>query len=228
MMTAALLGKKVGMTRVFDDEGHQVPVTVIEAGPCWVSQVKTAERDGYDAVQLAFDPVRPSRSTMPQIGHDIKAGATPSRFHREFPVTEDEAAEIETGAEWTVDIFEDIRFVDVTGTTKGKGHAGVMKRWGFKGQLASHGTKRKHRSPGSINGRGTDLGGGRPKKGIKMAGRMGGKRHTERSLELIDIDKEKGLLLVKGPVPGPKKGLLVIREATRLYKRKARKAAQAS
>jgi len=221
-MPAAILGKKIGMTRVYTDQGKQVPVTVIEAGPCYVSQVKTPETDGYAAVQLAYDDVKARRSTMPLIGHDGKAGLTPKRFHREFAMTEDELAELELGKQVTVETFEAIKFVDVSGTSKGKGFQGVMKRHHFKGQLASHGVERKHRSPGSQAGHASDAGGsGGAKKGKKMPGQMGNDRVTVRSLDVIAIDKEKNLILVKGPVPGPNQGYLEIRAAKRLYKSKA-------
>ena len=221
-MPASLLGKKIGMTRVYTEQGVQVPVTVIEAGPCFVSQVKTLENDGYAAVQLAYDDVKARRSTMPLIGHDGKAGLTPKRVHREFAMTEEELAELEPGKEVTVEAFEAIKFVDISGTSKGKGFQGVMKRHNFKGQLASHGVERKHRSPGSQAGHGSDAGGsGGAKKGKKMSGQMGNERVTVRSLDVIKVDKDKNLILVKGPVPGPNQGLLEIRAAKRLYKSKA-------
>ena len=217
-MPAAILGKKIGMTRLFvEDRNH--PVTVIEAGPCFVSQLKTDETDGYTSVQLAYEDVKGRNSTMPVIGHDGKAGLGPKRHHREFPVDADQ--ELELGQEVTVETFENIKFVDVIGTSKGKGFQGVMKRHGFAGQEASHGVERKHRSPGSVGGRSSNLGTGKPKKGIRMGGRMGGERVTVRSLPVLGVDKEKNLLLVKGPVPGANGGLLMIREATRLYKGKA-------
>ncbi|NBC10924.1 MAG: 50S ribosomal protein L3 [Planctomycetes bacterium] len=220
-MTAAILGKKIGMTRLFDDEGRNQPVTVIAAGPCFVSQVKTSEADGYEAVQLAFDDMKGRNASFPRIGHDGKAGLTPKRFHREFRLAEGQSAEYEPGQELTVELFEQVKFVDVVGTSKGKGFQGVMKRHGFGGQEASHGVERKHRSPGSISGRSSNLGTGKLKKGIRMAGRMGNNRVTVRSLPVIGIDKDKNLLLVKGPVPGAKQGLLLISEAKRLYKSKA-------
>ncbi|MEQ9454619.1 MAG: 50S ribosomal protein L3 [Phycisphaeraceae bacterium] len=220
-MPTAILGRKVGMTRYYDGEGRNVPVTVIEAGPCLISQIKTEEVDGYAAVQLAFEDLRPRRSTIPMIGHDANAGSGPMRFHRE--VRFDGPVEgVELGESVTVEAFEAIKFVDVIGTSKGKGTAGVMKRHRFRGQEASHGVERKHRSPGSIGGRSSNLGTGKPKKGIRMAGRMGNERVTVRSLPVIGIDKERNLLLVKGPVPGPKSGLLMVREAKRLFKRKAK------
>ena len=219
-MTAYILGRKVGMTRIFDSEGRSVPVTVIEAGPCHVSQVKTSDNDGYAAVQLAFGDRKARTTSMPQIGHDAKAGLGPQRFHREFRV--DDVDGLELGSVVTVDSFADTKFVDVTGVSKGKGQAGVMKRYNFKGQQASHGVERKHRSPGSICGRSSNRGTGKPKKGIRMAGRMGGDKVTVRSLDVIGIDKDKNLLLVKGQVPGATGGLLKIAEAKRLYKRKAK------
>lgn len=223
-MPRAILGRKIGMTRLYDDQGRNVPVTVIEAGPCFVSQIKSAQSDGYDAVQLAYGDMKARSSTFPVIGHDAKAGLTPKRHHREVRVTEDELAEFEVGGEVNVGTFDQVQFVDVIGTSKGKGFAGVMKRYGFRGQEASHGVERKHRSPGSISGRASNLGTGSNKKGIRMPGHMGHERVTVRSLPVVKIDKEKNLLLVKGPVPGPKQGLLLIREAVRLYKRKAQTA----
>ncbi len=221
-MSAAILGKKIGMTRLYDDDGNNIPVTVIQVGPCFVSQVKTAETDGYEAVQIAYDEVKGRNSTYQLIGHDAKAGLTPKRTHREVRLGDGEAASYEPGQELTVDVFEGIKFVDVIGTSKGKGTAGVMKRHGFKGQLASHGVERKHRSPGSVSGRSSNLGTGKPKKGIRMGGRMGNGRVTVRSLPIVGVDKDKNLLLVKGPVPGANKGLLMIREAVRLFKGKAK------
>lgn len=226
-MPAAIIGKKIGMTRLYDADGNNIPVTVIQAGPCFVSQLKTSGKDGYEAVQIAFGDVKGRNSTLPVIGHDAKAGLEPKRVHREVRLADGEAAGYELGQELTVEVFADVKFVDVIGTSKGKGFAGVMKRHNFKGKEASHGVERKHRSPGSICGRSSNRGTGKPKKGIRMAGHMGNVRVTVRSLPIVGVDKEKCLLLVKGPVPGAKKGLLVIREATRLYKGKA-KLAQAS
>ncbi|MEM9417760.1 MAG: 50S ribosomal protein L3 [Planctomycetota bacterium] len=226
-MPKAILGRKIGMTRLYDDEGANVPVTVIEAGPCFVSQVKTQETDGYDAIQMAFEDVKARNSTFQVIGHDAKAGLAPKRFHKEVRLDEAEVAEYEAGQEINVESFESTVFVDVTGTSKGKGFQGGMKRHGFAGQEASHGVERKHRSPGSIGGRSSNLGTGKPKKGIRMAGHMGAEQVTVRSLKVVGVDKEKNLLLVKGPVPGPKQGLIFIREAKRLYKGKAKLAAAA-
>ena len=225
-MAATILGRKVGMTRVYTEDGVSVPVTVVEAGPCFVSQIKSPETDGYAAVQLAFGEIKPRRSTMPLIAHDFKAGVSPKRFHREFKVEAGELGDYQLGQEITVDRFEGIKYVDVTGRSKGKGYQGTMKRHNFKGLTASHGTERKHRSPGSIGGHANERGGtGGPKKGKKMAGHMGDERVTIRSLDIVKVDKDNGLLLVKGPVPGGNNGLLVIREATRLYRRKAKKVA---
>lgn len=224
----AILGRKVGMMRWFDEAGNNVPVTVIQAGPCYISQVKTDETDGYGAVQLAYEDVKARNSTFPRIGHDAKAGLSPKRFHREIRFADGGAGEqLVPGQAVTVDRFESIRFVDVTGTSKGKGTQGPMKRYGFRGQEASHGVERKHRSPGSIGGRSSNLGTGKPKKGIRMAGRMGNNRVTVRSLPVVAVDREKNLLLVKGPVPGGKHAILLIKESKRLYKRKARVAAEA-
>jgi large subunit ribosomal protein L3 len=221
-MPKAILGRKIGMTRLYDDNGNNVPVTVIEAGPCFVSQVKTAEKDGYDAVQLAFEDVKGRSSTMAVIGHDGKAGIGPKRFHREVRLEGDEVGSFEPGQELSVELFAETKFVDVIGTSKGKGTAGGMKRWGFKGQPATHGVERKHRSPGSIGSNASNAGTGRPKKGKRMAGHLGSDRVTVRSLPIVGVDKDKNLLLVKGPVPGAKQAFLVIREAVRLYKRKAK------
>ena len=223
-MPAALLGRKIGMTRWFMAGGVNIPVTVIQAGPCAVTQVKTTAADGYSAVQLAFEDVRPRRSTIPVMGHDNKAGVTPKRFHRELRLADDDAAgAYALGQEVDVSVFEGVKYVDVTGISKGKGFAGVMKRHHFKGLSASHGTERKHRSAGSIGGHATDLGTGpKVKKGKRMAGRMGGGRVTIRSLDVVSIDPERHLMVVKGAVPGPNRGLVFIRDAKRLYRRKAK------
>ena len=219
----AILGRKVGMTRIFTEDGKNIPVTVVKAGPCFVSQIKSEETDGYSAIQVAFEDMKARNSTMPLIGHDAKAGISAKRHHQEFRVNEDELGEYELGSELTVEVFDGIKFVDVIGTSKGKGFAGGMKRYGFKGLGASHGVKRKHRSIGSIGGHAMNAGGGGgPKKGKKMPGHMGNEQVTVRSLDLVEIDKENNLLLVKGPVPGHNGGFVVIREARRLYKSKAK------
>jgi large subunit ribosomal protein L3 len=224
MPAAAILGKKIGMTRWFMEDGTNIPVTVIEAGPCVVTQVKTTATDGYAAVQLAFDDAKARTSTQPLIGHDAKAGSGPKRVHRELRLENDKDAEGFTlGQAVTVSALDGIKFVDVTGQSKGKGFQGTMVRWNFKGMCASHGTERKHRSPGSIGGGGTDRGvGPKLKKGKKMSGHMGDERVTVRSLDVVSIDTDKNLLVVKGAVPGASDGYLFIKTPTRLYKRKAR------
>ncbi|GMU23606.1 MAG: 50S ribosomal protein L3 [Phycisphaerae bacterium] len=213
-MTAALLGKKIGMTRVYTEGGKAVPVTVIQAGPCPVLQVKKADGpDGYNAVQLGFEDVKPHRSTIPMIGHAGKAGTGPKRFVREIRFEADPSASL--GDVWTVEVFETAgtQHVDVIGTTKGKGFAGVMKRHGFGGQPASHGTERKHRSSGGI-GANAPRGLGRAvKKGKRMAGHLGDVRRTNRNQELIKIDKDNNLLLIKGSVPGAAGSYLLVRQA---------------
>ncbi len=227
-MAAAILGKKVGMTRIYTEDGVSVPVTVVSAGPCYISQIKTEAADGYSAVQVAFEDVKPRRTTCPLIGHDAKAGLAPKRFHREFRVSADELAHYQLGQEIKVDRFEAVKFVDVTGTSKGKGFEGAMRRHNFKGMCASHGTERKHRSPGSISGHANERGGtGGPKKGKKMPGHLGDDRVTVRSIDVVKVDPTNNLLLIKGPLPGSKDGLLVIQEAKRLYKSKAKALAAA-
>jgi len=223
-MPAALLGKKLGMTRYFTEDGTNIPVTVIEAGPCAVTQLKTSESDGYSAVQLAFGDVKPRRSTMPVIGHDAKAGQRPKRWHREFRLEDDaELEQFEFGQAVDVSAFEGVKYVDVIGHSKGKGFQGPMKRHNFSGLEASHGVERKHRSAGSIGGHATNLGTGpKIKKGKRMAGHMGDERVTVRSLDVVAVDPEKNLLLVKGPVPGPNQGMVMIREAKRLNRKKGR------
>ncbi len=226
-MAIGLMGTKLGMTRIFTDKGISVPVTVIEVGPCVVTQIKTPQKDGYAAIQLGFGDVKPRNSTIPQIAHDAKAGSAPKRDHWECRVDEDELEKYTLGQVLTVSDFEKVAFVDVVGTSKGKGFAGPVKRYHFKGQLATHGVERKHRSPGSIGGHASNAGkAGRIKKGKRMGGRMGGERVTMRSLDVIRIDAEQSLMLVKGPIPGPNKGLVRLRPAIRLYRSKAVKAAE--
>ena len=223
-MPAGLIGRKIGMTRYYTEEGKNVPVTVIEAGPCVVTQVKTPERDGYAAVQLGFGDIKPRNSTMPLIGHDAKAGAAPMRFHRELRLDSGADAEaFELGQTIDVTVLADAKYVDVTGTTKGKGFQGGIKRHNFKGLEASHGVKRQHRGPGSIGGHASNLGTGpKIKKGKRMSGRMGDERVTARSLDVVAIVPESNLILVKGPVPGPNLGQVFVRTASRLNRQKAR------
>ena len=212
-MLPSLLGKKIGMTQVYDAAGLLCPVTVVQAGPCSVLQVKTVPIDGYDAVQLGFEDVKPHRSTLPMIGHAAKAGTGPKRFIRE--VRFKEAPQASPGDVWTVEVFESaqVRYVDVIGTTKGRGFTGVMRRHHFGGQPGSHGTERKHRSPGGIGGS-AERGRGRCiKKGKRMSGHLGDDRRTSRNQELVSVDKENNLLLVKGSVPGPNGGYVVVRQA---------------
>ena len=220
-----LLGTKVGMTRVYTADGVNLPVTVVRVGPCVVTQIRTVEKDGYSAVQLGYGDIKARNSTQPEIGHDAKAGSAPKRYHREFRCTPEEAGKFTLGQVLTVKDLEGTKFVDVIGRTKGKGFQGVMKRWHFKGMFASHGTERKHRSPGSIGSLCSNRGfGGGLKKGKKMAGHMGDVRCTCRSIELVRIDAENGLALIKGTVPGAANGLVQVRHAVRLYRSKAKKA----
>ncbi len=205
-----ILGTKLGMTQVFDENNRVVPVTVVQAGPNVVTQVRTQDNDGYLAVQLAFGAVDPRRVNKPRTGHFAKAGLTPRRHLVELRTTD--AGEYTVGQEITAEVFEAGAQVDVVGTSKGKGTAGVMKRHGFKGLGASHGTQRKHRSPGSIGGCATP---GRVFKGLRMAGRMGVDRVTTQNLTVHRVDAERGLLLIKGAVPGPKGGLLLVKTAAK-------------
>jgi len=211
-MTPALLGKKIGMTRVYNEKGTVIPVTVVQAGPCAVTQIKTMASDGYDAVQLGFDECKPKHTTIPLMGHCAKAGVGPRRHFREIRLKE--ATTLAAGATVAVDVFNGVQYVDVIGTSKGKGFAGVMKRHHFGGQCASHGTERKHRSPGSIASRATWRGQcGKPKKGVRMGGHMGMDQVTTQNHPLIKIDTEKNLLLIKGALPGPNGSLLFIRKS---------------
>jgi large subunit ribosomal protein L3 len=205
-----VLGEKLGMTQVFDDEGRIVPVTVVQAGPCVVTRVRTPDADGYSAVQLGYGQIDPRKVNKPLTGHYEKAGVTPRRHLVELRT--DDATEYELGQEITVEVFEAGQRIDVTGRSKGKGTAGVMKRHGFKGLSASHGTQRKHRSPGSIGGCATP---GRVFKGLRMAGRHGNTRTTVQNLTVHAIDADKGLLLIKGAVPGPNGGLILVRSAAK-------------
>jgi large subunit ribosomal protein L3 len=207
-----ILGAKLGMTQVWDNN-KVVPVTVVQAGPCVVTQVRTDEKDGYSAVQLAYGAIDPRKVNKPRSGHYAKAGVSPRRHLVELRTTD--ASEYELGQEVTVEAFGPGTPIDVTGKTKGKGFAGVIKRHGFHGLKASHGVERKHRSPGSIGACATP---GRVFKGVRMAGRMGGKRFTVQNLSVQAIDTENNLILVKGAVPGPKGALILVRTAAKVQK----------
>ncbi|NMM17762.1 MAG: 50S ribosomal protein L3 [Cellulomonas sp.] len=206
----ALLGTKLGMTQVWDANGRLVPVTVVQVGTNVVTQVRSAETDGYGAVQLAYGQIDPRKVTQPLKGHFEKAGVTPRRHVAEIRTSD--SAEYTLGQEITAAAFEAGALVDVIGTTKGKGTAGVMKRYGFHGDSASHGAHRNHRKPGSIGGASTPS---RVFRGMKMAGRMGVDRQTTQNLTVHAVDVEKGLVLVKGAVPGPKGGVVVVRSAAK-------------
>jgi large subunit ribosomal protein L3 len=205
-----VLGTKLGMTQVFDDGGRMVPVTVVAAGPCVVTAVRTPDADGYAAVQLGFGEIDPRRVNRPEAGHFAKAGVTPRRYLVELRT--DDATDYTLGQEVTAQTFTAGELIDVTARSKGKGFAGVMKRHGFKGLSSSHGTKRKHRAPGAIGGCAYP---GRVFKGVRMAGRMGGERTTTPNLTLHGVDTERGLLLIKGAVPGPAGGLVLVRSAVK-------------
>src|SRR2546426_4985210 len=205
-----VLGEKLGMTQVFDDRNRVVPVTVVRAGPCVVTQVRTPDKDGYSAVQLAYGAIDPRKVNKPEAGHFAKAEVAPRRHLVELRTTD--ASEYALGSEVTVEAFEPGQLIDVTGKTKGKGFAGVIKRHGFSGLRASHGVERKHRSPGSIGACATP---GRVFKGVRMAGRMGGVRTTVQSLTVHSVDAERGLLLIKGAVPGPTGRVVLVRSAAR-------------
>ncbi len=205
-----ILGEKLGMTQVFDENNRIVPVTVVKAGPCVITQIRTQEKDGYTAVQLAYGQIDPRKVTKPVAGHFKAAEVTPRRHLVEVRTDSIEGYRI--GQEISADVFEVGTRVDVSGTTKGKGTAGVMKRHGFHGLGAGHGTQRKHRSPGSIGACATP---GRVFKGVRMAGRMGNEKATTTGLTVHKVDIERGLLLIKGAVPGPKGGLLLVRTASK-------------
>lgn len=205
-----ILGTKLGMTQLWDDNNNVVPVTVIQAGPCVVTQVRTPEKDGYSAVQLGFGAIKAKKVTKPSAGHFDAAGVTPRKHLVELRTSD--ASEFTLGQEILADAFDAAEFVDVTGVSRGKGTAGVMKRHGFHGLRASHGVHRKHRSPGSIGGCATP---GRVFKGLRMAGRMGVDKVTVQNLVVHSVDAERGLILVKGAVPGAKGGLVVLRNASK-------------
>ncbi|WRS29063.1 50S ribosomal protein L3 [Actinomycetaceae bacterium MB13-C1-2] len=206
----ALLGRKLGMTQVWDEDGHVVPITVVQVGTNVVTQVRTEDNDGYSAVQIGFEDIDPRRVTKPLLGHFEKAGVAPKRHVAEFRTSD--AADYQPGQELEASVFEVGQNVDVTGTTKGKGFAGVMKRHGFKGGPASHGAHKIHRKPGSIGACATP---GRIFRGQRMAGRMGGDKRTIQNLEIVGADTDKGLLLVKGAIPGPAKAVVMVRTAVK-------------
>ena len=205
-----VLGTKLGMTQVFSDDGKIVPVTVVEAGPCVVTAVRTPGNDGYSAVQFGYGEIDPRRVTKPVAGHFAKAGVTPRRYLVELRT--DDADQYTLGQEVTAETFAAGELVDVSGKTKGKGTAGVMKRHGFHGLGAGHGTQRKHRAPGSIGACATPA---RVFKGVRMAGRMGHERQTTPGLRVHKVDTERGLLLIRGAIPGPRGGLVLVRTAAK-------------
>ncbi len=212
-MGLGLLGKKLGMTQIFDDHGNAVPVTVIKTGPCKVIQKKTSDKEGYDALQIGFDEVQKvNRVNKPLMGHFKKASADPVRFLKEFRVTPEDVNGTEIGSEITVEIFEPGEFVDITGTSKGKGFAGVIKRYGFKGQPASRGTHEYFRHGGSI---GQNMTPGRTYKGTKMPGHMGNKSVTVQNLKVIDVRGDTNILLVEGAIPGPTNGYVIVKKAVK-------------
>ena len=207
----AILGQKLGMTQIFDDEARAIPVTVVKAGPVHVVQVKTIENDGYNAIQISYGEMKAGKATKPLSGHYAKAGVGPARHLVEVKVAD--PSEYEVGQEIKVDdVFSRGAKADVAGVSKGKGFAGVMKRHNFSGQGASHGTHKKHRAPGSIGACATPA---RVFKGMRMAGRMGGEKVTTLNLDVVGVDSERGLLLLGGSVPGPKGSIVLVREAVK-------------
>ena len=198
-----LIGRKIGMTQVFDESGAVIPVSVIEAGPCPVVQVKTEKHDGYNAIQIAFEEIRPTRATLPELGHFRKAGLPPYRYLQEFRV--DDPGTFEAGQLIDVGIFKDSKTIDVTGRSKGRGFQGVVKRHKFSGLRASHGVKKVHRAGGSI---GSSAWPSRVRKGVKMAGQMGNATHHVKNLTVVEVDVENNILLVRGAVPGPRNTIL--------------------
>jgi large subunit ribosomal protein L3 len=207
--TTGILGRKLGMTQVWDDKGVRVPVTVIQAGPCKVLQVKTVESDGYNALQLGFGEAKEKNTSKPLVGHFDKAGSTCKRWIREIRLADKPADKV--GDEITVKVLETMQYVDVSGVSKGKGYAGVMKRHGFHGMRQSHGTSKRHRAPGGL-GRTYSINKGVP-KGKRMAGHMGSDNVTVQALRVVKIDPENNLVLIKGAVPGGENSLVIIRKA---------------
>lgn len=211
-MLQGLIGRKVGMTQVFSEEGDVIPVTAIEAGPCWITQKKTLERDGYTAVQMGFGEKKITRTTKPLQGHFRQSGVPPKRWLREFRVDSTTLVELQEGQAVSGEIFVALRYVDVTGTSKGRGFTGVMKRHRFGGKPASHGTHESFRGPGSV---GASADPARVFKNTRMAGQYGHERVTIRNLEVVRFVEEHNLLLVKGAVPGPNGGMVLIRASQR-------------
>lgn len=205
-----ILGTKLGMTQVFDEDNRVVPVTVVEAGPCVVTQIRTEEKDGYSAIQIAYGDIDPRKVNKPQSAHFAKAGVTPRRYVTEIRM--DDVSDYEVGQDVTVELFGDVKFVDVTGTTRGHGFAGAMKRHGFAGQGAAHGNQAAHRRVGGIGACATP---GRVFKGTRMAGRMGNNRVTTQNLKLFKVDADSNLLLIKGAVPGIRGGLVTVKTAVK-------------
>ena len=210
-----MIGKKVGMTQIFDEQGNVIPVTVIEAGPCYVTQIRNGERDGYTAVQLGYGETKPQRLTKGQLGHLQKSSLPALKVLREFRVMGDETAELEEGSEIKVDVFEQGELVDVIGVSKGRGFAGTIKRHNFNRQPKTHGQSDRERAPGSI---GMCAAPGRTLKGQRMGGRMGNDRVTIQNLEVAVVDPDKNLLAVKGSIPGAKGGIVMIRPARKSKK----------
>jgi large subunit ribosomal protein L3 len=212
--TQGVLGEKLGMTQVFDENNRIIPVTVVKAGPCVVTQIRTPDKDGYSAVQIAYGAIDPRKVNKPEAGHFAKAGVPPRRYLVE--IRTDDTSDYTVGQEITADVFtpadDSVLRVDVVGTSKGKGWAGVMKRHNFKGLGAAHGVHRAHRKPGSIGACATPA---RVFKGTRMAGRMGHVRTTTQNLTIHAVDAERGLLLIKGAVPGPRGGMVLVRTAAK-------------
>ena len=205
-----ILGTKLGMTQIFDEDNRVIPVTVVGAGPCVVTQIRAIDNDGYNAIQIAYGEIDPRKVKKPQAGHFNKAGVTPRRHVTEIRM--DDVSGYEVGQDITVDIFEGVTFVDVTGTSKGKGYAGAMKRHGFAGQGASHGNQAAHRRVGGIGACATP---GRVFKGTRMAGRMGNERVTTQNLKVQKVDADANLLLIKGAIPGVRGGVVTVKTAVK-------------
>ena len=210
-MHVGLLGRKVGMTQIYESDGTAVPITVLECGPCTVLQVRTQERDGYHAVQLGFDDKKRKSANQAERGHAKKVDAEPKRYVRE--IRQEAAADVTEGQTLTVEVFNEIKQVDVIGTSKGRGFSGVVKRHGFKGLRASHGVKRMHRHPGSS---GPSADPAHTRKGIRKPGQYGNARITVRNLKVVRVDTTNNLLLIRGAVPGPNGGYLTIRQTNKV------------